>query len=197
MARRVGPQDYFDVTMELLATEGYPALKQQRLCSALGVTTGSFYTHFENWQDFTTRFLAHWTEQRTVQIAELAARSADPVAALTLLREQALDVPHRSEAAIRAWSLVDHDVAAVQGEVDRLREQAVRRAMEEMFDDPAEAAHFARTSIYVLVGFEQVEAHDADPRHLDWALDLMLRSVVAASGWTPEGSGAATSTSST
>lgn len=183
MARRVGPQDYFDVTMDLLAREGYPALKQQRLCRALGVTTGSFYTHFENWQDFTTRFLAHWTEQRTVQIAELAAQADDPVAALTLLREQALQTPHRSEAAIRAWSLLDPDIAVVQAEVDRLREEAVGRFMGELFDDAEQAAHHARWAIFVLVGFEQVEAHDADIAHLDWALQAILRAALDASGW--------------
>ncbi len=186
MARRVGAQDYFDVTMDLLAAEGYPALKQQRLCQALGVTTGSFYTHFGSWQDFTGRFLEHWTEQRTLQIAELADQAEDPIAALTLLRERALSTPHRSEAAIRAWSLADPTVAATQARVDRLREEAIFRAMSKMFDDAEEARHFARMAMFTLVGFEQIEANDARPEHLDAVLQRILVAVVEASGWTTE-----------
>lgn len=196
MARRVGAQDYFDVTMDLLASEGYPALKQQRLCRALGVTTGSFYTHFGSWQEFTGRFLEHWTEQRTLQIAELADQAEDPVAALALLRERALTTPHRSEAAIRAWSLADPTVAATQARVDHLREEAIFRAMSKMFDDAEEARHFARTAMYVLVGFEQIEANDARPEHLDAALQRMLVAVIAASGWSAGATGAAGATGS-
>ncbi|WP_370288492.1 TetR/AcrR family transcriptional regulator [Nocardioides sp.] len=182
----MGAQDYFDVTMDLLAAEGYPALKQQRLCQALGVTTGSFYTHFGSWQDFTGRFLEHWTEQRTLQIAELADQAEDPIAALTLLRERALSTPHRSEAAIRAWSLADPTVAATQARVDRLREEAIFRAMSKMFDDAEEARHFARMAMFTLVGFEQIEANDARPEHLDAVLQRILVAVVEASGWTTE-----------
>jgi AcrR family transcriptional regulator len=179
MAPRVTRDAYFDAGMQLLATAGYPALKQATLCEALGVTTGSFYNHFENWQDYTDQLLARWREERTLAITEAASQTADPIEAIELLRDLACDLPYRAESAIRAWSLTDPDVAQVQAQVDRERLAAVRRAMDGLFRDPATADQWSRTAIYILIGFEQFEDHPHDPRRLVQAISKMLEQIQA------------------
>ncbi|GAA3520417.1 TetR/AcrR family transcriptional regulator [Nocardioides daeguensis] len=179
MARRVTPEHYFARAMQLLADDGYPALKQATLCKALGVTTGSFYNHFGNWQGFTDQLLNQWREERTLQIAEAAAQATDPVDALERLRDMACTLPYRSEAAIRAWSLTDPLVARIQAQVDRERLDTVQRAMDAMFTDPAVAEMWARSAIYLLIGFEQFETHPHNTRRLTWALNKMLEQIQA------------------
>ncbi|MEO3788385.1 helix-turn-helix domain-containing protein [Actinocorallia sp. B10E7] len=177
MAPRATKNDYFDVAMRVLAEEGYPALKQANLCKALGVTTGSFYNHFQNWQDFTGQLLDKWRKERTSLLAAAASRTNDPAKALDLLRELALSLPHRAEAAIRAWSLIDPQVAEVQALVDRERLDAVQHAMDALFSDRETSTGYARTAFYVLVGFEQFEGDSTDPHHLNWAFRRLLEHI--------------------
>lgn len=176
---RVTPDDYFATAMQLLAEHGYPALKQATLCRALGVTTGSFYNHFGNWQGFTDQLLAMWRQTRTLQVAEAAERASTPIEALELLRDLACDLPYRAEAAIRAWSLTDPSVARVQAQVDGERLAVVRRVMDQLFTDAATAAAWARSAMYLLIGFEQFEVHPHDTGRLTWALDKMLEQIQA------------------
>lgn len=177
MARQVSRDDYFEEAMNLLATEGFPALKQATVCKRLAVTTGSFYSHFGNWQVFTRELLHRWREERTLQIAAAADASTGPIEALVLLRDMACELPYRAEAAIRAWSLTDPAVAEIQALVDQERLATVERAMAAMFTCPTTAERWARTALYILIGFEQFERHPHDTGHMTWALDRLLEHI--------------------
>lgn len=171
MARTLTPEDYFEAAFDHLEQEGFGALKQAALCTRLGVTTGSFYRHFENWQDFRTRLLREWYERRTESLIAVAASTDDPWQRLALLRAEVLGIPRAVEAAIRAWSVADPDVAVVQREVDEHRIALSTAAMAEVVGDE-EAARFAMSGMYLLIGWESLGRGDTE--HLDWALGTML-----------------------
>ncbi|WP_067904895.1 TetR/AcrR family transcriptional regulator [Nocardia vaccinii] len=166
-------QDYFGVAFELLSEQGYAALKQAALCKRLRVTTGSFYHYFENWHDFTSQLLEHWRIERTAQLIELAQQKVDPVDQLEALLQFALGLPHRAEAAIRVWSKVNPEVRVVQEAVDTQRLEVVLGATRAIFDDEEEALHHARWGLYLLAGYQELDAGE-DPAALEWVLRHLL-----------------------
>lgn len=157
---------------EILATEGYGGLKLAALCRRLGVTTGSFYHSFDNWQDYTDSLLANWLEERTRQTVEIARRTEDPIARLELLLHASHELLHRTEGAIRVWAAIDPRVGAVQKQVDDGRYQVVREAMEAVVG-PERAEAFAVWGMSTLVGYEMLAAEHGR-EHLLWSLQSIL-----------------------
>lgn len=169
-------QDYFDTAFDLLSEQGYGALKQASLCRRLGVTTGSFYHYFGNWQDFTTQFLDHWLTASTTQLVTLAQQHDDPVDQLEALLQFTLALPHRAEAAIRVWSQVNPEIREVQDAADRLRTQVVLEAARTVFDSDDEAVRYAQWGMYILVGYQQLHAgQGTEP--LEWSLRKLLQDI--------------------
>lgn len=169
---------FFDAAFDVLADEGYGALKVRALCQAMGLTTGAFYHSFASWKDFTDQLVAHWRQERTVRTAELAALQPDHVHRLDDLVEAALGLSHRAEAAIRVWAGVDAEVGAVVARVDRERLEAVSAAFLAVTGDAALSERLAKAAMYLLVGFEQSYL-EPDPATLEWALRLIEALVLA------------------
>jgi len=78
MAAVVSRESYFEVGLEVLSELGYGGLKLAEVCHRLGVTTGSFYHYFPNWPTFTRELVAHWLDDRTSRLAEVARTEPDP-----------------------------------------------------------------------------------------------------------------------
>lgn len=163
---------WFDAANEVLANEGYGALKLSTLCTRLGVTTGSFYHSFDSWQDFTDSLLSNWLAERTEQTVAVARETADPVDRLRLLVQASFELMHRTESAIRVWAGVDARVGAVQRKVDDLRYQVVHEAMTVLVG-PERAEAYAVWGVSTLIGYEMIAA-DHGSEHLLWCLEQIL-----------------------
>ncbi len=163
---------FFDAALELLASQGYGALKLAPLCRHLGLTTGAFYHSFESWQDFTDRLLQHWVSELTTRYADLAGAETDPRARTEVLLQAGVTLPHQAEAAIRVWAGTDPAVRELQDAVDAQRLEIVRDAMAAATGDLERADRLARTAMYLFVGYEQLQGA-RDPEALEWALRLL------------------------
>jgi AcrR family transcriptional regulator len=157
---------------EILATEGYGALKLAPLCKRLGVTTGSFYHSFDNWQDFTDGLLATWLLDRTENTVRIVSQHEDPVERLRMLAQASYELLHRTEAAIRVWAGVDERVAAMQRKVDEGRYQVVHDAMTSIVG-PERAEEFTVWGLSTLIGYEMI-AGEHSSEHLLWSLEQIL-----------------------
>lgn len=162
------------VGMEVLADRGYPGLKLAEVCGRLGVTSGSFYHFFDNWADYLDSLILHWKEHGTLAELRLISLEPDPGRRIERLVEVALRLNHTAEGAIRAWSRVAPEVAAVQAEVDRLRHRVVLDIALDMGAGPLRARRFADAALYLLIGYEQA----ALPPDLD-GLGLIFRDLLA------------------
>ncbi|MBH0776703.1 TetR/AcrR family transcriptional regulator [Nocardia bovistercoris] len=174
MAAIATRENYFEAAFALLSSRGYGALKLAPVCEHLGVTTGSFYHYFKNWRDFTAQFLDHWLARSTTQLVEFVQRLDSPIDQLDALLHFAVSLPHRAEAAIRVWSTVDAEVAAIQRAVDEQRRQVVLAAARQVFADDEEALRHAQWGTYLLVGYQQLDAGEGDTAPLEWALARLL-----------------------
>lgn len=172
---------FFDAGMEILAEDGYGGLKLADLCLRVRVTSGSFYHHFDSWQDFTRQLIENWRKERTMRAAELARAEVDPAERVELLLRFGVGLPHSAEAAIRVWSGVDPFVAEVQESVDRERLAVSTQALEALTDDPNVASDLALAAFYLLVGFEQATG-DRDARELERFLRMLQDSALTAAG---------------
>ncbi|GAA3542850.1 TetR/AcrR family transcriptional regulator [Amycolatopsis ultiminotia] len=159
-------QQYFDAALALLAANGFAGLNVGRLCGELGVTSGSFYHHFGGWPGFVGSLLEFW-EQRQVRIlAEGHFGTEGPEADFAALMDLTLGLPHQAEAAIRAWSMNDETVRAVQKRVDEARVGTVGRAVQGLVGDAALAGTLTSLGLAMLVGHQQLLAEGA---HTDLA----------------------------
>ncbi len=165
-------ESWFSAAYEILATDGYGALKLAALCKRLGVTTGSFYHSFDNWQDFTDALLATWLRERTEATVELARQDVDPVKRLRMLAQAAHDLLHRTEAAIRVWAGVDDRVAQVQRKVDEGRYVVVYEAMLAIVG-PDDAEAYTVWGLSTLIGYEMIAGEHAR-EHLLWSFEQVL-----------------------
>ncbi len=172
---------FFVAGMEILAEDGYGGLKLAELCHRVGVTSGSFYHHFDSWQEFTHQLVENWREERTVHVVELARAEVDPAERVELLLRYGVSLPHSAEAAIRVWSGVDPFVAEVQESVDRERLEISTQALEALTDDPNVASDLALAAFYLLVGFEQATG-DRDARELERFLRMLQDRALTAAG---------------
>ncbi|AEF40711.1 TetR/AcrR family transcriptional regulator [Hoyosella subflava] len=159
-------EDYFEAAMKILAANGYLGLKMTSLCSALGVTTGSFYNYFGSWDAFAPQLLTYWEKEQTLRIEELSNQSDDPIARMFTMKELATRLPHEAEVAIRAWSNSDPVVAVFQQRVDEERIQALRSVILGLVPDSNTADLLALIGISLLVGVQSLrEPVDRDERH--------------------------------
>ena len=172
---------FFAAGMEILAEDGYGGLKLADLCLRVRVTSGSFYHHFDCWQDFTRQLVENWRDERTLRVAELARAEVDPAERVELLLRNGVSLPHSAEAAIRVWSGVDPFVADVQESVDRERLEISTQALEALTDDPNVASDLALAAFYLLVGFEQATG-DRDARELERFLRMLQDRALTAAG---------------
>lgn len=155
MAVVVTREEYFETAMELLASEGFSALKIGRLCKACKVTTGSFYHHFGGWDGFVKDLLEYWEQEQTQRIVALATASEDPAQRVATLKRLALTLPHQAEAAIRAWANTDPLVAALQRRVDKRRLEAVTLVIAGIVTDRKTSEYLAMVGMTLLVGLQQ------------------------------------------
>lgn len=161
----VNQQDYYQGALGLLAKDGFGALRLTTLCRWLGMSTGSFYNWFRDWNDFVDQFLAYWERELTEQLATRAARTPDPTARLDRLRELARVVPHDAEVALRAWGNCDQRAARVCHEVDDLRRRLIFDAVHGLVEDPVLANRLAALGLSIVIGHQHLDAAE-----MDWSL---------------------------
>lgn len=147
--------DYYDAAMRILATEGAGGIKIGALCSALGVTSGSFYGYFGSLDGFIDAFLEHWWESQTERVLALADAPADPIERIQLMRELANQLPHAAEGAIRSWAHTHPAVAAMQEKVDERRSAALTDVLRPAAADATEAKTLGMMAMTLLVGLQQ------------------------------------------
>lgn len=174
--RRLTAADYCDEAMRVLEESGFQALTAAGLCARLGATRGSFYHHFENFDDFVDQFLSYWVQRYS---RDLIARSEsnDLWSQIDVQAELAIGLPHAAEAALRAWGTVNPRVAEAQRSVDEMRRQGVAASLKRHGVPEPQAETCAAIAIATLAGMQVTQ------RPLDRsALHAMYTEVAGALG---------------
>jgi AcrR family transcriptional regulator len=109
----LGRRDWLEAGQRLLRTSGVGGLKLRALASSLAISTGSFYHHFSDFDEYLVALAKYYSgEQLAASIATVMREAHTPydriVRASQLARETALP---ELIAAMRAWARRDVRVA--------------------------------------------------------------------------------------
>ncbi len=148
-------RDWLEVALALLEEVGSEALTIELLTRRLGVTKGSFYHHFKNYQNFKAQVLAFYEEERTLQIIQLAERETPPQARLERILQATLQ-PSQVEVAVRAWALQDALVRNYQRRIDQRRLTYLEEVLFAHRGDHAHALRMAQLFYGLYVGSQQM-----------------------------------------
>jgi AcrR family transcriptional regulator len=145
--------------LAVLEEAGAEALTIESLTNRLGVTKGSFYHHFTNYQDFKQRLLSFWEEEGTLRIIHRAEeREASPAEKLTWVLQASFRPSHlhRLDVAMRAWALQDDQVRVHQQRIDQQRLAYLEALAKASTEDPLYARQQARAFYCLYVGSQHI-----------------------------------------
>lgn len=154
---RLSAADYLREALEILAESGSEALTIAQLCDRLAVTKGSFYHHFGGMPNFITQLLSFWEAEHSERLLAVSRSRREPGSRIASLFELAVELPHGSEAAIRAWGRSNREVAAATEQVDRKRERYLVGAIAAVGVDRPRARTLGRLALDALIGAQQRE----------------------------------------
>jgi AcrR family transcriptional regulator len=161
---RLTAESYFNEALALLGQQGSQALTIAALCERLDVTKGSFYHHFGGMPAFVDELLAYWEREHSDRLIALSQAQTDTSLRITSLTELAVNLPHASESAIRAWGRSSPDVAAVVERVDEHRERHVVESLQALGLPPDRARILGRLAMDLLIGIQTREVPPSPDR---------------------------------
>lgn len=152
-AERQHPEAFFNAAIKILGEEGPERLTVNRLCARLGVTKGSFYHHFADFDAFVVAFMAAWNGMFTQYMEQL--ETEDLVRALEINMGAIASLPHEAEGALRAWARTNATVAAAVRLQDETRERKSQEWLVHFIDDPERRRVLAHMGVCLLTGMQQ------------------------------------------
>jgi len=161
---KVTRQDWLNVALDVLVSDGVERVKVLTLGERLGVSRSSFYWYFKSRQDLLDALLRHW---RNTNTAALVRQAEAPAATITeavcnvfrCVVDPAL-FDTRLDFAIRDWARRASSVRRVLDQSDA-RRLAALEGMFLRFGYPAlEADTRARVLYYMQVGYNDADLHE-------------------------------------
>jgi AcrR family transcriptional regulator len=159
---RITRERWLDEGLAVLAEEGPPGLRIDRLAARLGVTKGSFHHHFAGAAGFKAALLAHYEAQsrRALDDAIAERRAEGTRATLAWLTELATRDGElrraRLDTAVRAWAQSDPAVRETQARIDAATIGALQAAWRPLVGSDAEARAAALVPYLVSLGAQAI-----------------------------------------
>ncbi|MFC6228791.1 TetR/AcrR family transcriptional regulator [Paenibacillus allorhizosphaerae] len=140
----------------LLGEQGAGLLTIDTLTSRLGVTKGSFYHHFQNWQSYKESLLSLFENERTLRTINIAEQQLSPLDKFELIMKTSLERRYELEVAIRAWALMDPFVASYQKRIDEKRIEYIEEILWQICHDRERSRDMARLFYSLHVGSQHL-----------------------------------------
>lgn len=174
---RLSRSDWLAFGLKMLGAKGPGAIRLDAMCSAMGVTKGSFYWHFASRSEFLDSLLVQWEERETHKIIErVEARGGSPRDRIEALywEAQSGHVDFTTELAIRHWARQSAAVADAVKRVDAERIDYMERLLREAGLE-AGALDVAVTLLYGVILGEGLAYRAEDPAHRHRRLERALQ----------------------
>lgn len=142
--RRFSKEDWIALGLETLSAKGCDAVKLEAICTAAGMTRGSFYHHFEDHERFLTELARHWLKAQTVDVASAADPAASPDMQNAALTRAVMEIDYRLELGMRELGRRLPEIGEIIKQADGIRLDVVSGLYQRRFAlDPATADNFA------------------------------------------------------
>lgn len=136
--RRLKADDWVELGLAELARHGPDAIKLEAICTAAGLTRGSFYHHFNDHLDFLKSVVTAWQNQSTVDVIQGINSAASTEEIASNLTTAALQIDYRLELGIRELGRRLPEIADIVRETDLTRIATLTKIYAERFgiDEP-------------------------------------------------------------
>lgn len=168
------PKDWLEAGQSLLRRGGLRALKLRPLAEELKVSTGSFYHHFRDFDDYQGKLASYFAEDQVGDlIAALERATSDPIERVRLLGQTVRRRgSSRIAVAMRAWAESDPRARAAVERHDALMLDFLARCLMELGFARPEAE--VRAYGLITLGLSKVHAPHLDMARLfDTLLGIM------------------------
>ncbi len=174
------PRDWLEAGQSLLRRGGLKALKLRPLAEELRVSTGSFYHHFKDFDDYQGQLARYFAEDQVTDLIDALERAtSDPIARIRLLGQTVRRRgASRLAIAMRAWAESDARARAAVERHDELMLDFLARSLTQA----GFTRHEAEVRAYGLItlGLSKVHAPHLDMASLfDSLLDIMIARAAA------------------
>jgi hypothetical protein len=125
---------------------------------------------------FVDDLLRFWEREHSERIIESAKAQPDPGLRIISLTESGVNLPHATEASIRAWAHSNDKVAEAVARVDRRRDRALVDAITALGIERSRARVLSRLGLTLLVGIQNRD-RSTDLKRVRQLFDEILRLV--------------------
>lgn len=158
---KVTREDWLNVALDVLVSDGVGQVKVLPLSERLGVSRSSFYWYFKSRKELLDELLAVWERTNTGSIVQQAAQPAETITAAVCNVFRCWVNPslfnHRLDFAVREWARRSGAVRRTIDRSDAMRLDAIRTMFERHGYGPAEAEVRARILYYMQIGYYALE----------------------------------------
>jgi AcrR family transcriptional regulator len=156
--KRLGPGDWADAALDVLAEGGLRAVAVEPIAARLGATKGSFYWHFANREALVEAALDRWAEVNTESVIRDLDGMADPGERLRRLFSAVLGrgTANRAELALLAHA-DDPLVAPMLARMTQRRVDFISTCLRELGYPEPEARYRAVLAYTAYIGLMQAE----------------------------------------
>jgi AcrR family transcriptional regulator len=161
---KVTRQDWLNVAMDVLVSDGVEQVKVLTLGDRLNVSRSSFYWYFKSRQDLLDALLDHWQQTNTAALVRQAQAPADSITAAVcnvfrcFVDDQLFNT--RLDFAVREWARRSGPVRRVLDISDEKRLKALTAMFARYGYEPEEAATRARVLYYMQIGYNLAELNE-------------------------------------
>ncbi len=157
---RLSRQEWADAGLKALESQGYPAVRADRLAATLGVSRGSFYWHFPDVRAFEAALVERWREIVLEALDPPRAPDETPLDRFATIMRRSLLTPPRLELQFRAWAAVDADVRAALDQVDANRLAYFERLLGDAGRSREDVSAIAHIAYWAYLGRMQAPVPD-------------------------------------
>lgn len=157
---RLSRTDWIEAGQAVLREHGIGELKLATVTRRLGVSTGSFYHHFVDFDDYLGAVANHYSADQVHLLVEKAAEGgADPLTRIRRLRQLSIrQAFFQLDAAMRVWGATDRRAALVMRKAEEIVLGFLARAFLDLGFERDEAALRARMLLSVNVARLEADA---------------------------------------
>jgi AcrR family transcriptional regulator len=173
---RLSRKDWILAGQDMLRKEGIAGLKLSALTATLGVSTGSFYHHFADFEQYLGAVAEFFSADRVQGVIDQTMiDNPDPVTRISRLAKLSLeDHTFELDAAMRIWATMDERAAVTVERSERLVLAFLAQAFEDLGFAPAEAALRARILLSVNIAPLRTSNEKGRRNYFRQALEVLV-----------------------
>jgi AcrR family transcriptional regulator len=176
---RLSRKDWILAGQDMLRKEGIAGLKLSALTATLGVSTGSFYHHFADFEEYLGAVAEFFSIDRVQGVIDhTMIDNPDPVTRIRRLAKLSLeDHTFELDAAMRIWATMDQRAAVTVERSERLVLAFLAQAFEDIGFSPAEAVLRARILLSVNIAPLRTSSEKSRRSYFRRALEILVSPV--------------------